>query len=203
MFSSTYTVPAAAILIALLSVSLYAAALPTRSSATDTGSRDTSASGDRGESTSGSGDNCDAELSRRQVNKLVSQIEEGINGLYDTLEEVHMWTDEVMHGKFVLTLLLLMLNILYQRATVDVYNTSILPISINSTLISSDYAHAIALSVSYFQMFVRPVGDVLTNETVREVIDRLAGFADKFSTISDNMTVIINGLYKLVSTILL
>lgn len=86
-----------------------------------------------------------------------------------------------------------------QRATVDVYNTSILPISVNSTLISSDYAHAIALSVSYFQMFVRPVGDVLTNETVREVIDRLAGFADDFSNISDHVAEIISGLYKLVS----
>lgn len=66
-------------------------------------------------------------------------------------------------------------------------------------MILSDYAHAIALSVSYFQMFLRPVGDVLTNETVYEVIDRETGFADEFSTIRSNLTVIINRLYKLVS----
>lgn len=90
-----------------------------------------------------------------------------------------------------------MLIYLLQRASVGVY-TSLLPTTGSASWILSDYAHAIALSVSYFQMFVRPVGDVLTNETVYEVIDRKTGFADEFSTIRSNMTVIIKRLYKLV-----
>ena len=63
---------------------------------------------------------------------------------------------------------------------------------------SSDYGEAIALSVSYFHKFVRPVGDVLTNETVKEVNHREEGFADEYAKTRGNLTVVAKGVYKLV-----
>ena len=69
---------------------------------------------------------------------------------------------------------------------------------LGENMTSSDYGHAIALSVSYFHMFVRPVGDVLTNETVKEVNHREEGFADEYVTTRGNLTVVAKGIYKLV-----
>lgn len=69
-------------------------ALPTRTSATDTSTSESSSDGSG--SGSSSGDDCDAELSPRQVNNLVTKIEAGIDDLYEVLEDVHVWTNEVL-----------------------------------------------------------------------------------------------------------
>ena len=81
----------------------------------------------------------------------------------------------------------------------DAQNNSIL----FENMTHSDYGHAIALSVSYFYMFVRPVGDVLTNQTVREVNHRETGFADEYATTREHLIVVAKGIYELVRAILL
>ena len=70
--------------------------------------------------------------------------------------------------------------------------------STNCSALHSDYGYAIAASVSFLQLFVRPVGDVLTNETVREVIKRETGFAGNFSTIREKLATVAQQVYNLV-----
>ena len=91
------------------------------------------------------------------------------------------------------------------RATVGVYggdhgDTIFSDIDNNGSCIAlpSDYGYAIAKSVAFLQMFVRPVGDVLTNETVREVIEQEEGFATNFSAVRDNLASTAEQLYDLV-----
>ena len=79
--------------------------------------------------------------------------------------------------------------------------TRILEVSDCSAL-HSDYGYAIAYSVSFLQKFVRPVGDALTNETVREVIEHQSGFADKFLTIHGKLATLTEDVYTLVSLFL-
>ena len=73
---------------------------------------------------------------------------------------------------------------------------------LSDSMTRSDYGHAISESVSYLQMFVRPVGDILTNETVREVIDMEPDFADEFATCRNHLAVAATGVYQLVSACL-
>lgn len=88
-----------------------------------------------------------------------------------------------------------------QRATVGVYGIADHNIlRENSTTTHSDYGRSIAESVSYLQMFVRPVGDLLTNETVREVFDSETGFATVFSTVRSHLVVVTIGIHRLVLT---
>ena len=84
-----------------------------------------------------------------------------------------------------------------QRATAGVYGDPLNQL-LSENMTSSDYGYAIASSVSYFHMFVRPVGDVLTNETVKEVNHREEGFADEYAITRGNLTVVAKGVYKLV-----
>lgn len=86
-----------------------------------------------------------------------------------------------------------------QRATVGVYgigDNNILRES--STTNHSDYGRSVAESVSYLQMFVRPVGDLLTNETVGEVFSNERGFATVFSTVRTYLVVVTTGIHRLV-----
>ena len=69
------------------------------------------------------------------------------------------------------------------------------------TALLSDYGFSIAKSVAFLHMFVRPVGDVLTNETVREVIEREEGFSVSFSTTRDKLATVAEQVYDLVSII--
>lgn len=86
-----------------------------------------------------------------------------------------------------------------QRATVGVYGIADHNIlRENSTTTHSDYGRSIAESVSYLQMFVRPVGDLLTNETVREVFGSETGFATVFSTVRSHLVVVTIGIHRLV-----
>ena len=62
----------------------------------------------------------------------------------------------------------------------------------------SEYAYAIAYSVSRLQLFLRPIGDALTNETVREVIERQAGFSNTFLTIHGKLATLTKDVYTLV-----
>ena len=65
--------------------------------------------------------------------------------------------------------------------------------------IHSAYGYAIARSVSYFQMFVRPVGDVLTNETVRDVIHQeMNQFSDEFAVARKKLSTVADAVYRLV-----
>ena len=70
-------------------------------------------------------------------------------------------------------------------------------------MVHSDYGHALAASVGRLYTFVRPVGDVLTNETVREVIDMEEGFAEDFSDVLTKVGEVATKLYDLVSGIAL
>lgn len=94
----------------------------------------------------------------------------------------------------------LTLIVLFQRAAVGVYGDRVHNI-LESDMTLSDYGHAIAESVSYLQMFLRPVGDILTNETVREVKYHEAGFADNFSDVRDHLEAVAKGVYNLVSIV--
>ena len=88
-----------------------------------------------------------------------------------------------------------------QRATVGVYGDAAHNI-LSDSMTRSDYGHAISESVSYLQMFVRPVGDILTNETVREVIDMEPDFADEFATCRNHLAVAATRVHQLVSACL-
>ena len=61
-----------------------------------------------------------------------------------------------------------------------------------------NYGHYIASSVAYFYSFIRPVGDVLTNETVREVIDLEPGFATDLAAVRETLIVVASNIYQLV-----
>lgn len=89
-----------------------------------------------------------------------------------------------------------------QRATVGVYGIGDHNILRGSSGIThSDYGRSIAESVSYLQMFVRPVCDLLTNETVREVFGNERGFATVFSTVRTYLVVVTTGIHRLVANL--
>lgn len=83
-----------------------------------------------------------------------------------------------------------------QRAVVGIYGDS------EHTLITNEteyyYGHYFASSVAYFYSFIRPVGDVLTNETVREVIDLEPGFATDLAASREKLIVVATNIYRLV-----
>ena len=87
------------------------------------------------------------------------------------------------------------------RATVGIYGSQRIISSTSSDNTNSDYGHAMAKSVAYYYSFVRPLGEVLTNETVREVVNREEGYCDEFSIALNKTTVVINKIYKLVCKI--
>lgn len=70
-------------------------------------------------------------------------------------------------------------------------------------MVHSDYGHALAASVGHLYAFIRPLGDVLTNETVREVIDIEEGFAEDLSDALSQTGEVATKLYDLVSGIFL
>ena len=61
-----------------------------------------------------------------------------------------------------------------------------------------NYGHYIAASVAYFYSFIRPIGDVLTNETVREVIDMEPGFEADFAAARGKLIAVASNIYQLV-----
>lgn len=77
------------LIITTLTVMLLASssALPTRASTTETGTRGSSSGG-----RSGSGDNCESEMSSDQINTLVADIQEGLAGLFKSTQTVRVWT---------------------------------------------------------------------------------------------------------------
>ena len=86
-----------------------------------------------------------------------------------------------------------------QRAVVGVYGIADRNILQGSSAMNhSDYGRSIAESVSYLRMFVRPIGDLLTNETVREVFGNERGYATAFSTVRTHLVVATTGIHRLV-----
>lgn len=187
-----------AIVFALALLLAQSSALPaTRrsSSATETGSSRSRTSG----SSSGSGDGCDRELTEEERTTLISNIRSTIDGLESTLNGVNVWV-ALVSSLFSLEDMIF-ISVLLQSATVGVYEYGDLGVnggSSNCSALHSDYGYAIAKSVSFLQMFVRPVGDVLTNETVREVIERRTGFFDNYYTILGKLDTLTDDVYKLV-----
>lgn len=147
----------------------------------------------RTESGSGSGSGreidgpCDTDLSLngRERETLISEIMKGLE-LMQAID-IQVWDRELL------------------RATVDVYgggNKTIFDPEVTNYTCSahkhSDYGYAIANSVTYLQMFVRPVGDILTNETVREVIEHELGYSAQYSAARDHLSIVTKQVYQLV-----
>ena len=84
-----------------------------------------------------------------------------------------------------------------QHSTVRLYVGELL----DGQYSKSDANHALAKSVSLFHTFLRPLGNALTNETVREVIDQEEGSVREELFFAYGNITVATKIYQLVSRI--
>lgn len=90
--------------------------------------------------------------------------------------------------------MMLVYNLL-QRANVGVYNSTL----IHTYMLLNSVHHSMAKSVSIFQSFLRPFGDSLTEETLREVVLMQPGSVrEELYDIYDFLATVTTKTYQLV-----